>query len=114
MPARQRGSVVKKGAGWQARWYDEHGQRRAQSGFETKSAAREWVDSKVDTVLALRRGDLPASDQIPTVNELVDRDRASVRDPDSAARTYVREAGHEGTRSATIPVWSHRLAVQLC
>jgi integrase len=72
MPARQRGSVVRKGAGWAARWYDDEGARRFQSGFETKSAAREWVDAKVDEVAALRRGDRPTPTDLPTVTELVD------------------------------------------
>jgi integrase len=71
VPARQRGSVVKRGKSWQARWYDEDGQRHARGGFETKTAAGEWLDSKVKEVLALRRGDLPTPDRIPTVNDLV-------------------------------------------
>lgn len=60
MPSVQRGSVVRKGRGWQARWYDENDVRRAQAGFATKSATREWVDATVKEVAALRRGDLPA------------------------------------------------------
>jgi integrase len=75
MPAKQAGSVVKRGPGnWQARWYDENGQRHAQGGFETKSAARDWLDSKLDEVLALRRGDLPTlrRQNMPTLTELVD------------------------------------------
>src|SRR4051794_22719569 len=74
MPSVQRGSVVKRGNRWQARWYDETGTRRAQGGFETKSAAREWVDGKTDEVLALRRGDLPTvrRQQMPTLAELVE------------------------------------------
>src|ERR1044072_4463871 len=72
MPAKQRGSVVRRGKGWAARWYDENDARRFQGGFETKSAAREWADNKVDEVAALRRGDLPRPSAIPTVDELVD------------------------------------------
>ena len=56
MPARQRGSVVRKGTGWAARWYDHEGARRFQGGFASKSDARDWIDSKVDEVSALRRG----------------------------------------------------------
>ena len=50
MPSKQRGSVVKRGSRWGARWYDEIGVRRFQGGFATKSEAREWVDNKVDDV----------------------------------------------------------------
>jgi integrase len=75
MPSVQSGSVVKRGKRWGARWYDETGTRRFQGGFETKSAAREWVDNKVEEVAALRRGDpaaLARSEAI-TVTEAVDR-----------------------------------------
>jgi integrase len=72
MPAKQRGSVVRKAKGWAARWYDEDDVRRFQGGFETKSAAREWVDDKVDEVAALRRGDLPRPSEVPTVDALID------------------------------------------
>ena len=71
MPSKQRGSVVKRGRTWQARWYDENGRRHARGGFETKTAADEWLDPKVKEVSALRRGDLPTPDKVPTVNELV-------------------------------------------
>jgi integrase len=72
MPSIQRGSTVKRGRLWGARWYDETGARRFQGGFETRSAAREFVDDKVEEVAALRRGDLPRPSQIPTVAGLVD------------------------------------------
>jgi integrase len=74
MPSVQRGQVGKRGRRWQARWYDEAGERRSQGGFETRSAAREFVDSKVDGVAALRRGD-PAAlrrREVPTLGELVE------------------------------------------
>jgi integrase len=73
MPANQRGSVVKRGNRWQARWYDENGKRRSEGGFDTKTAARDWVDGKAKVVLALRRGDLPAlrRSEMPTLGELV-------------------------------------------
>ena len=60
MPAKQRGSVLKRGTSWQARWYDEQGVAHAQGGFETKTAAGDWLESKVNEVSALRRGDLSA------------------------------------------------------
>src|SRR5690348_7100869 len=71
MPAKQSGSVVKRGSRWAARWYDDRGKRRFVGGFETKSAAREWVDDKVNEVAALRRGDLPRPSEIPTVSDLI-------------------------------------------
>jgi integrase len=72
MPAKQRGSVVKRGKLWQARWYDENGARRSQAGFATKTAAGDWLEARLEGVAALRRGDSPTPDRIPTVNELVD------------------------------------------
>jgi integrase len=72
MPSVQRGSVVKRGTWWQARWYDEHGGRQARGGFKTKSDARKWLDTTVEEVTALRRGDLAAVSrrQMPTLGEL--------------------------------------------
>ena len=73
MPAaRQRGRIEKLPSGrWSVRCYDEDGVRQRQGGFETKSAAGEWLDRKLDEVAALRRGDRPAAVDIPTVAELV-------------------------------------------
>jgi integrase len=73
MPSVQRGSVVKSGRKWAVRWYDEAGARHFRGGFDTKSAAREWVDSAVKGVASLRRGDLPTPADVPTVAVLVDR-----------------------------------------
>ena len=67
MPSTQRGSVVKKGTTWAARYYDERGVRRFRGAFPTRSAAREWVDRKVDDVEALRSGEKTAPADIPTV-----------------------------------------------
>jgi len=73
MPSTQRGSVVKRGSRWGARWYDEAGTRRFRGGFETKSAAREWLDRKVDEVEALRRGEVIAVTHRPqTIDALLD------------------------------------------
>ena len=73
MPSVQRGSTVKRGTRWAARWYDENGERQFRGGFVTKSEAREWVDNKVDEVAALRRGDRPRVVEARTVAELVTR-----------------------------------------
>jgi len=72
MPSVQRGSVVKRGSTWAARWYDDTGARKFQGGFATKSEARDWVDDRVEEVAALRRGDLPKPGTLPTVEELID------------------------------------------
>lgn len=74
MPSVQSGQVVKRSSRWGARWYDQDGVRRFRGGFETKSAAREWVDAKVKGVSALRRGDPVALKRqtIPTFDELAD------------------------------------------
>jgi integrase len=73
MPSVQRGSVVRKGDGWQARWYDDAGTRRSLAGFVTKTAARVHADAQVKEVSALRRGDrLPQRDRPQTVDALCD------------------------------------------
>jgi integrase len=75
MPSVQRGQTVKRGKRWGARWYDENGKRQFQGGFETRSAARSFVDDKVEEVAALRRGDPSAlaRREAVTVTEAVDR-----------------------------------------
>jgi integrase len=75
MPAKQRGAVIKRGhSNWQARWRDENGEQHGQGGFETKTAARDWLDTKLDEVVALKLGDLSALRRrdMPTLDELVD------------------------------------------
>jgi integrase len=73
MPARQRGSTVRRGKAWAARYRDAEGIQRLRGGFETKTAARDWVDRKIDEVEALRSGERLAPSEIPTVQELVDK-----------------------------------------
>lgn len=73
MPARQRGSVVKRGATWGVRYYDETGARRSPGGFATKTEAADWLDAKLDEIRALRSGELvPQADRPGTVDELLD------------------------------------------
>jgi integrase len=73
MPSVQRGSVVKRGRTWQARYRDENGKQRGQGGFATKSAAAEWLEHRAKEVLAFRRGDLiPAGHRPQTVDLLLD------------------------------------------
>jgi integrase len=74
VPARQRGSAVRRGKTWAAKWYDEDGVRRFRGPFPTKSEAREWVERKVQEVEALRGGDVAAlrRQDMPTLQALVD------------------------------------------
>lgn len=74
MPAKQHGTVVKRGArSYQARWRDENGKQHGRGGFETRTAAREWLNAQIDEVQALRRGDaIPISHRPSTVSALLD------------------------------------------
>jgi len=104
MPSTQRGSVVKRGNRWGARWYDEQGQRRFRGGFETKSAAREWLDSKVSDTEALRRGERPRPAEIPTVSVLIHNFLAA-HQVDSATTTKLRyQLAHAKTAFGDRPI----------
>ena len=74
MPSVQRGSVVRHGSGWSARFYDEHGGRRRKGGFQTRTEALEWLARKLGQVEALRSGDVSAvrRQAMPTLTQLVD------------------------------------------
>lgn len=79
MPSVQRGSVVKRGRTWQARWREPDPndrtkeRQRGRGGFPTKSAAWAYLDDRAKEVLALRRGDLiPAGHRPQTVDSLLD------------------------------------------
>jgi integrase len=89
MPSLQRGSVVKRGKRWAARWYDENGVQHLRGAFETKSAAREWVGHKVDHVQALRDGDVAALRRrnMPTLDELCDEFEAQHAGEANTVRT---------------------------
>jgi hypothetical protein len=93
MPARQRGSTVRRGKSWGARYYDETGARRFQGGFDTKTDARDWLDSRLGTVEALRSGDVAAlrRQDMPTLSELVDEFTSQhVAEPSSIAALKYR------------------------
>ena len=107
MPSKQRGSVVKRGASWSARWYDEKGVRRSHGGFETKTAAGEWLDTKVDEVLRTSARRPSSSRHIPTVTELVDGYLAS-HEVDPATTTKLRYAARARDPHVRRP--SHRRA----
>jgi integrase len=73
MPKTQTGSVVKRSKrNYGARYYDDQGVRKYQGGFETQTAAESWLRTKVDEVLARKRGDLPHPGELPTVDQLID------------------------------------------
>jgi hypothetical protein len=80
---------VKRGRRWAVRWYDEKGKPQFRGGFETKMAAREWLDAKVSEVRAVRRGDPVAirRRQLPTFSELV-------------AEYFGQHVGEENTKRA--------------
>ena len=104
MPAKQRGSVDRHGRGWRARWLDESGARRSLGGFETKTAAADYLETRVKEVALLRRGDLlPAWHRPQTVSALLDmfleRHGATV-DPATEAKLR-RQLKHAAPRSAT-------------
>jgi hypothetical protein len=46
MPAKQRGSVVKRGKTWQARWYDEDGNRHARAAASRPRRLRQSGSSR--------------------------------------------------------------------
>jgi integrase len=97
MPARQRGSTVKRGKTWAARWRDETGEAKFRGGFDTKTAARNWLERKIDEVEALRRGDPAATrrQDMPTLSTLVDEYLAQhVAEPNTIAtlRERLRKA----------------------
>jgi signal recognition particle GTPase len=74
MPARQRGSVEKLAKCWSARFADEDGVRRRHGGFATKTQARKWLDSKINEIEEVRRGEAPAQAREDlTVSEAISR-----------------------------------------
>jgi integrase len=93
MPARQRGSTVRRGKTWAARWRDEHDDARFRGGFTTKTEARTWLDRKVDEVEALRDGDVAMlrRQDMPTLQALVDEYLAQhVCEPNTKATLEAR------------------------
>jgi integrase len=93
MPARQRGSTVRRGKTWAARWRDESDEARFRGGFPTKTEARAWLDRKVSEVEALRDGDLAAlrRQDMPTLKALVDEYLAQhVCEPNTMATLTAR------------------------
>jgi len=74
VPAKQRGSTVRRGKTWAARFRDAEGVQRLRGGFGSKSEARQWLDGQVDGVEALRCGDVAALRRrdMPTLSMLVE------------------------------------------
>jgi integrase len=77
MPSRQRGFARKRGSLWLAVWREE-GRERSRGGFETKTAALDYANTKADEAVAretaIRFGDrLPQPrSNIATVSDLVE------------------------------------------
>lgn len=91
MPTKQRGSTEKLPSGrWSAVYRDEHGLRKRQGGFDTRTAARDWLKSKVDEVAALRRGDTIALRRraMPTLDMLCDEYLGQHTAEENTLRSY--------------------------
>jgi integrase len=91
MPAKQRGSLEKLPSGrWSAVYRDEHGSRKRQGGFDTKTAAADWLKGKVNEVAALRRGDTAALRRrsMPTLDALCDEYLDQHLAEENTLRTY--------------------------
>jgi hypothetical protein len=73
MPSVQRGTIIRRGKTWTARYYDANGVRRSPGGFATRREAADFLDGILDEVEGLRRGDiLPVGDRPATVDLLLD------------------------------------------
>lgn len=74
MALRQRGSAIRRGRTWAARYFDENGRRRQRGGFERKQDALDWLAGQVKTVESLRNDDplAIARQDIPTLSALRD------------------------------------------
>jgi integrase len=99
MPSRQRGFARKRGSLWLAVWRED-GRERSRGGFDTKTAALDYANTKADEAVArataLRFGDRlpqPAS-PIGTVSELVDAFLARHRVDEATLRTLRFRLNH--------------------
>ena len=74
MPSVRRGQLYKRYGTWHARLYDAEGNRRDKGGFDTKTAAGDWLGDKLEEVAALRGGASPvrAVQRPQTVDALLD------------------------------------------
>ena len=68
MPARQAGSYYRVSGGWGVRWYEDE-RRRFQSGFESKSAARDYFAK----IVRPRLDGIPATPEPLTLREFSKR-----------------------------------------
>jgi integrase len=68
MPAKQAGSFYRVSGGWGVRWYED-GRRRFRSGFESKSAARDYFAN----VVRPRLDGIPAAPEPLTLSEFSER-----------------------------------------
>lgn len=68
MPAKQAGSYYRVSGGWGVRWY-ENGGRRFQSGFDSKSAARDYFAK----IVRPRLDGIPAAPEPLTLRQFSDR-----------------------------------------
>jgi integrase len=71
VPAPQRGFVIPRGKGFQARWTDENSRQRAKN-VRTKTEGREFLKDELARIERRRGGEVTV-DRAKTVNELLDR-----------------------------------------
>jgi integrase len=122
MPAKQQGSTIKRGKVWQARYLDHDGARKGKSGFETKTAANDWLHEKLREVARIKSGEIAPADERPkTVDELLDtflEKHGRTIDPATARKlkSQLKHARDEfGTRKpdtlrrAELEDWRHAL-----
>jgi integrase len=69
--SRARGWVLKRGAKYEARWYDETGKRRSKKGFTRKGDAQDHLLGVIAEVQQIRSGEI-ATHRPETVNDLLD------------------------------------------
>jgi integrase len=102
MPSRQRGFARKRGGRWLAVWRED-GRERSRGGFETRTAALDYANTKAEEAVAraaaLRFGDrLPTpGPAIATVTELVEAFLARHRVDEATLRTLRFRLNHATT-----------------
>lgn len=109
MPSRQRGFARKRGSLWLAVWRED-GRERSRGGFETKTLALDYANTKADESVArqtaMRFGDrLPQPvSNIGTVNELVDAFLARHRVDEATKRKLGSQLKHARTAFGDRPL----------
>src|SRR4051794_39954588 len=99
MPSRQRGFARERGHLWLAVWRED-GRERSRGGFDTKTQALDYGNTKADETVAretaIRFGDRPPQPTSPigTVDELIDAFLARHRVDDATKRKLGSQLRH--------------------